>query len=115
MENSKQQNCIKCDKCKEIRICSVCGREYNGMSKFHLRTPIHRLYKNLLKFLKNQPEADVKKLADKFKVNYVDVVDKQEGEKPPKKKPGRKPKISIDLDKNLFDFPVNKSENKKDI
>ena len=60
-----EECCTKCGN-NTLKLCSVCGRSYAGLSKLHLRTSTHKLYKALFKYLKQAPEAEIQKLVDTY-------------------------------------------------
>lgn len=63
---SSQDSCCKTCGNNALKLCSICGREYAGLSKMHLRTSIHKLYKTLFKFLRQAPESEIQRLCDAY-------------------------------------------------
>jgi len=63
---SSQDSCCKTCGNNALKLCSICGREYAGLSKLHLRTSIHKLYKTLFKFLRQAPESEIQRLCDAY-------------------------------------------------
>ena len=74
--------CKTCNQ-KQVKKCSVCCVTYTGQSKLHLRTDRHQEYKLLFSLLRNQPQAEIKKLIEKYDEPKEEP---KEGKKGPKKK-----------------------------
>ena len=72
-KSKESESC--CEKCglNTVRVCSVCGREYSGLSKDHLRTDTHKMYKSLFRCLRDVPEQEVKKLVATYVVQAEPV------------------------------------------
>ena len=110
----KSQESEKC--CKEcglntVRVCSVCGREYSGLSKDHLRTDTHKMYKNLFRSLRDVPEQEIKKLVATYVIQKEPVKQpmKPEPAKPVKKVKVKAPKQDSDSDSDSDKKPPKKS------
>jgi hypothetical protein len=104
--------------CKEcglntVRVCSVCGREYSGLSRDHLRTETHKMYKNLFRSLRDIPEQEVKKLVATYVVQGEPVKQQMKQEpvkaKQPVKKPAPKQDSDSDSDSDSPKKPPKKS------
>ncbi len=116
----KTKETEKC--CKEcglntVRVCSVCGREYSGLSRDHLRTDTHKMYKSLFRSLRDVPEVEIKKLVATYVVQgdqvqpmkQEPVKSKPEPAKQPVKKPAKKHDSDSDSDSDSPKKPPKKS------
>jgi hypothetical protein len=106
-------NAIKDECCKEcgqntVRVCSVCGKEYAGFSKDHLRTDTHKLYKSLFRSLRDVSESEIKKLVETYVVQKDEPMKPVEPEHKPVKPSSSKPakpvkKVTISTPKHDSD------------
>lgn len=74
---------LQSEECQEK--CSVCGIKYSGLSREHLRTDQHQLFKKLFNSLRELPMPEVAFLSRKYVIGDVKELPKEKTKEVKKK------------------------------
>lgn len=87
--------CKSCSQ-RNVKKCSVCGVKYSGLSRDHLRTQDHKLYKDLFNAMRELPTPEVIFLAKKYVIPIVEKKPKKVVEEPKSKEKVKAKKVVVE-------------------